>query len=591
VMATLNDLAQMYCGKDEIISQEMVQIMVQVTNAINKEIAIYIDRNGKVELISVGSHNRASLPNIWRKRSEFGLNGIRVIHTHPSASSALSAPDLSALCNLHLDLMCAIGVNEDKLDASVAFIVVQDGALSRKVYAYQHLKMTEFYQLNPLSFIEKIEKELNRDLIQIDDDTDRAIMVGVLSGDLKGWEEDDIFAELYDLCKTAKVEVVGKLVQKKDRPDHAFYLGKGKLEELSLMVQNLNANCVVFEQPLSPAQQSNLENALNVKVIDKTVLILDIFATRAQSREGQLQVELAQLSYLLPRLVGKGTELSRLGGGVGTRGPGETKLESDRRHIRRRIDTLNADLEQVRKQRHLKKKKRLKNQLPQVALVGYTNAGKSSLLNTLTNDAIYAEDELFATLDTTTRSMDIDGKNILLSDTVGFIRDLPKQLVEAFKATLEELEDADLLLHVIDGSNPKQKEQIAAVDKILYDLNLKEKPMLYVINKVDRVLKEAEEQTENIPYLITNELPHDNYCLVSAKEKWGIDKLKEKIGEILFQGEKRTVLLLPYDESGMLNTAYQYGKVENLTYQEQGIVFEFVAENFPKNFEKYILEM
>ncbi|MBO5365493.1 MAG: GTPase HflX, partial [Peptococcaceae bacterium] len=305
------------------------------------------------------------------------------------------------------------------------------------------------------------------------------------------WQEEELYEELKELSNTAGLDVVDYLVQHRNAPDAAYCIGKGKLAELSALCAARDADCVIFDHPLSPSQLHNLTTALDAKVLDKTMLILDIFAQRARSREGKLQVELAQASYLLPRLLGQGVNLSRQGGGsksggVGTRGPGETKLETDRRRIRQRIQMIQQELEEVRKHREVQQKNKLRNNLPLVALVGYTNAGKSSLLNRLTDDNIYVQDQLFATLDPTTRAFYLpNGTKALLTDTVGFIRDLPSQLITAFKATLDELQYADLLLHVIDISNPNFENQLEAVETILQQLNLQEKPRIYVFNKID----------------------------------------------------------------------------------------------------------
>ncbi len=314
------------------------------------------------------------------------------------------------------------------------------------------------------------------------------------------------------------------------------------------------------------------------KVLDKNGLILDIFAARAKSREGQLQVEAAQLNYLLPRLSGQGVSMSRLGGGVGTRGPGETKLETDRRHIRRRLDNVRRELAQLEKQRAVKRQNRTKNRIRQAALVGYTNAGKSSLLNALTGADIYAENQLFATLDTTVRTLELDQSKVLLSDTVGFIRDLPKELVEAFQATLEELKDADVLLHVVDASNANYREQIKAVESILISLNIEQKPIIYVFNKIDLV----DDETEFLLY-------PDSVC-VSAQTGQGLEKLQEKLRQVLFGDNKKQKFFLPLSESGKLGRFYALGQVEDVEYTEDGVSFSVtISTDLSAELNKYAI--
>ena len=317
---------------------------------------------------------------------------------------------------------------------------------------------------------------------------DRAVLVSLVTQDIKRSSSDPEHSleELISLAETAGVEVLSTMVQNKEARDTKWFIGKGKVDELKAMADELGATTAIFDQELSGAQVRNLEEALDLKIIDRTQLILEIFAQRAKTREGIIQVELAQLSYLLPRLSGQGKNLSRLGGGIGTRGPGETKLETDRRHIRDRITDLKNVLDEVVRHRTLHRERRRKSGVPQVALVGYTNAGKSTLLRELTNADVYVENQLFATLDPTSRNLELpSGKEVVLTDTVGFIQNLPHDLIAAFRATLEEVLEADLVLHVIDSSSPMRDEQIAVVEKILQELGAAGKPMLMLYNKID----------------------------------------------------------------------------------------------------------
>jgi GTP-binding protein HflX len=371
---------------------------------------------------------------------------------------------------------------------------------------------------------------MRQTLIKTQAETEKAFLVGVDSKASAGsWLIDSSLEELSYLAKTAGAEVVGRLAQKLERPSPTYYLGRGKLEELTKLREHCPYNVVVFNDELSPRQQRNLEEALEVKVIDRTALILDIFARRAHTREGQLQVELAQHQYLLPRLAGQWSHLERLGGGIGTRGPGESQLETDRRLIRKRIDRLQSQIEAVRRHRALYRQKRRRSRIPVVALVGYTNAGKSTLLNALSQADVLVEDKLFSTLDPVTRRLVLpDGQQFLLTDTVGFIHKLPPSIVAAFRATLEELTEADLLLHVVDITHHDAAEQFQTVEKILADLNLSGKPQITALNKLDLITANQEEM--NALALATVVKPPDDATIViSALKGWGLDKLLAKI--------------------------------------------------------------
>lgn len=386
----------------------------------------------------------------------------------------------------------------------------------------------------------------------------RAVLVGLNAHCLSAEEnaDDTSMEELADLLETAGGVCVGTVFQNKDAPDPRTFIGEGKAAEVKELVGAMGADMVVVDNPLSPSQQRVLSEELGVQVLDRAALILDIFAQRARTREGRLQVELAQYQYLLPRLLGMWTHLERQEGAIGTRGPGETQLETDRRHIRRKIQKLREELEQVRRVRATQRTRREKNEVPVVAIVGYTNAGKSTLLNRLTGADIPANNRLFDTLDTTTRTLEIsDTCTVLLSDTVGFIRKLPHHLVEAFKATLEELSYADLLLHVIDASNPLWREQAAVVEQLIVELGAEQTPRIDVFNKCDRFTGDI--------------LPHGaDIVSISAKTGQGLDELLEKIGGRLDTGACRVVLRLPYDQGGVVDMLHRQAKVERVDYGE-----------------------
>ncbi|MBQ7793471.1 MAG: GTPase HflX, partial [Clostridia bacterium] len=376
-------------------------------------------------------------------------------------------------------------------------------------------------------------------------------------------------AELAELVKTAGGEVVAEVVQNKSELESGTYMGEGKLEEIAEMIPRLEIDAVVFDDELSGVQTRNIADMLGVKVIDRSMLILDIFAMRAKSGEGKLQVELAQLKYRLPRLRGLGEAMSRTGAGIGTRGPGETKLESDRRHIRRRINALEEELSELEKHRELLRRRRRKDGVITAALVGYTNAGKSTLLNALTDADVFAEDKLFATLDPTSRAIELDdARKILLVDTVGFIRKLPHHLVEAFKSTLEEAAVADVLLHVIDASNPQHTDHIRVVQSVLSDIGAGGKPIIAVFNKSDVV--------EADTVLAAKE--HDAEVKISAKTHEGFPELLAALAELAPGKKTEVTVLIPYTEGGLLSELHSTQKILNEEYTESGTLVKLLCD-------------
>ena len=374
-----------------------------------------------------------------------------------------------------------------------------------------------------------------------------------------------------ELAKTAGATVVGRMIQKREKIHPSTYIGKGKVEELLLYIEECQATGVICDDELSPAQLKNLEELLQIKVIDRTIMILDIFARHATTREGKIQVELAQLKYRATRLVGLRSSLSRLGGGIGTRGPGEKKLEMDRRLIRERISLLKRDLEGIKKAREIARKQRSKNPIPIIAIVGYTNAGKSTLLNTLTNANVLEEDKLFATLDPTTRNLEMeDGQQVLLTDTVGFIRKLPHHLIEAFRSTLEEAKYADLILHVVDSSSPSAYVHMHTVYETLEMLGAGDKTVITVFNKIDKV----EDETE-----LAKDCKADVTVRISAKKKIGLDELVQQIEKILREQKIYVERIFSYNEAGKIQLIRKYGQLLEEEYKETGI---FVRAYLPK---------
>ena len=403
---------------------------------------------------------------------------------------------------------------------------------------------------------------------------ERVILVGVQMND--GEDTEESLKELSELAKTAGAQTVGTIIQNREAVHPGTYIGKGKIEEVRSLVLAMDANGVICDDELSPAQLNNLERELDCKVMDRTLLILDIFARRAVTSEGKIQVELAQLRYRSARLVGLRESLSRLGGGIGTRGPGEKKLETDRRLIRTRISALKEELKQVEKHRELIRGKRAKGNLKTAAIVGYTNAGKSTLLNVLTGAEVLSEDKLFATLDPTTRLLELsDGQQILLTDTVGFIRKLPHHLVEAFKSTLEEAKYADYIIHVVDSSNPQAEKQMHIVYETLRELGAVGKPVITLFNKQDKT------ETEQI-----RDLKADHTLKISAKTGEGLEEFKELLGELLSEGMIYVERVFPYQEAGKIQLIRERGQLLSEEYTEAGIA---VTARVPKEIYAYVI--
>lgn len=397
-------------------------------------------------------------------------------------------------------------------------------------------------------------------LYEIKEEKERVILVGVSTREND--DTEDSLDELKDLVKTAGAEAVGRVIQKRELVHPGTYVGKGKIEEIRELLWELDATGIVCDDELSPAQMNNLTDILDVKVMDRTMVILDIFAGRASTSEGKIQVELAQLKYRQSQLTGAGRAMSRLGGGIGTRGPGEKKLEMDRRLIKNRIAQLNRELREVKRHRELTREQRTKNRISVVAIVGYTNAGKSTLLNTLTGTGVLQEDQLFATLDPTTRSRKLpSGQEILLTDTVGFIRKLPHHLIDAFKSTLEEAKYADLILHVVDASNPQMDEQMYVVYETLQRLEAMDKPVVTAFNKMDRIGES----------LTVRDFKADRIVQVSAKTGEGLEALLQAIEEILREQKIYIERVYSYQESGKIQLIRKYGELLEEEYKEDGI--------------------
>ncbi len=464
----------------------MARAISQLSAECGRQIGLLIDRAGALTHVIVGDQRGLILPDLSRHRgSSLRLRGLRLIHTH-LAKEPLTDDDLADLALLRLDLIAALEVDFEGLPGRVRAAHLtpagRNGQGIEQIEA-EHLSRLE---LDCAALIQALEDELARGQggVRVDEGQDRALLVSVSSE--PRWRVEESVAELRELCRTAGVEVLGAVAQRVNRVHPAFLMGRGKLSQVAIKALQAGANLLLFDQELTPSQARNLARFTELRIVDRTQLILDIFAQRARSREGKLQVEMAQLRYRLPHLADEDNALSRLSGGIGGRGPGETKLEIDRRRVREREARLAKELAGMKRQRLNRRLRRRRAALPVVSIIGYTNAGKSTLLNTLTRSRILAEDRLFATLDPTSRRLKLPrDQEVIITDTVGFIRCLPTQLIEAFSATLEELAEADLLLHVIDAAAPGVEERIEAVEALLSRLGLKTIPCLKIFNKAD----------------------------------------------------------------------------------------------------------
>lgn len=591
--STLEELQSIYelkLASGQLLTSELAVKMAQVTQFINREVSVYVSRSGQVMSVAVGDSGTVDLPAVeGARRGSSRLSGVRCIHTHPGGNPALSGVDISALKSNRFDAMIAIGVADEAASSTVTFGMITGMDESEQFLVDNEGPFTleeaeNIYFPNLVALVERIlsSQSGGASLAQTQE---RAILVAMEYNNMPstlGWTMEDSIEELKQLADTAGAEVIAKFMQKRPKPDPGYFIGRGKVQELALYVQQENIDLCIFDDELSPAQQRNIEQAMGIRVLDRTALILDIFAQRALTNEGKLQVELAQLQYAMPRIMGKGLSLSRLGGGIGTRGPGETKLEVDRRRIRDRIAYLKDCIEKVKNVRVLHRAGRDKADVPIVSLIGYTNAGKSTLLNTLTNSDIYVKDQLFATLDPTMRQLDLpDKQQAVLTDTVGFIQRLPHQLVAAFRSTLEEVVEADILLHVIDVSHELYKEQSNAVYQVLEQIGAQDKTIITVYNKIDR-LPEGSALVERLSQ-------EENSICISAKAGINLDKLLALIADNLKMKAVEEYFIIPYDASAAAARLHTVGTVLEQEYLAEGtkLKVRLSAEQLGE-FEKYI---
>jgi GTPase len=527
----------------QIVSADLASELAKLACELNRPVSCLVDRSGKVRQYYIG--DLSQIQNIKAQAAREGVSRLAQLRMlMASPINAVKKSELLLLKRYQLDLLLYIHASADSSfsRAKGDYLEFADYAqlctLSTDPEGWKVLEQQTIRQISEIDFtelVQDIEEELASSPAGVDvKQKERAILVGLSKGSRSGWDNyEDSFSELYGLVTTAGAEVCHQLAQNISQPDTKFYIGSGKVEEVRLIAEEKNADLVIFDTELTPSQERNLEKALGgrVKVIDRTELILDIFAQRAQSEEGKLQVELAQLKYMAPRLTGKGVSLSQLGGGIGTRGPGETKLEVQRRRIKDRISFLENKVEQIGKTRSLQRRLRKQRQIPLAALAGYTNAGKSTLFNALTHSEVLVENKLFATLDPTIRQVNNE-QPFLLSDTVGFIQKLPTTLIDSFKATLEEISEADLILVVIEASHPNRLEHLQVIEDIFKQLGIEDYPRLLVFNKVDLLNQTEREKLGDL---------FPKAVFVSADKKLGLNELEAIIKEKLFVKQKSLV--------------------------------------------------
>lgn len=549
VLDELTTLYDVQLEPGQFMPQDLLQSLCGYSASMNREIAVYITRFGEVADVLIGRAASIDLPDLRLRRGERRLSMVRCVHTHPRATGELSDVDVSALLSMRFDAMCAVGVSEDGRPTSVqcAFL---DAEREGQVRRTELISARRLPQEEWLSEIERTDAAYRAANPATRTGRERAVLVGI--------ESEESLDELEELAKTAGAETVLRVLQKRPKPDPVYCVGKGKAEELSLRCQAAQADLVIFDEELSGVMQKNLEETLRLKVVDRTALILDIFAARASTREGKLQVEMAQLRYRSQRLLGQGLVLSRLAGGIGTRGPGESKLEVNRRRIRERLTDLERELEQIERQRGLRRQSREKSGVPIVALVGYTNAGKSTLFNRLTGADVYVENQLFATLDSVSRPIELPhGGKALLVDTVGFIRKLPHELVKAFRATLEEARLADVLVLVLDGADAQMEGRRRTVEEVLDSLGATEAPRVEAVNKCDLIASDAQF------------LPGALYISASTGEN--VEKLLLRVESELEAGAQEVRLLIPFSRYALVSRLHAMGGVLEQRHSEEGV--------------------
>ncbi|WNG38530.1 GTPase HflX [Archangium violaceum] len=519
---------------EEVTSPELARHLSEISLETGRQVGALINRRGDIEHVIVGDASKLELPEMGRVRAgDTRLRGLRLVHTHLK-DEPLTPDDLTDLVLLRLDLVCAIVTRPEGLPGRVYLGYLDPEATGERAKFWKTEVVDDVHalHLDPVARAEEIEAAFSRSVAGREVATQgRAILVGVSTEERR--QADASMAELKELARTAGVHVLDTFIQTRTKIDPRFVIGRGKLEELNLRAMQLFADTIIFDHDMTPSQARHIADHTNLKVLDRTQLILDIFAQHAHTAEGRLQVELAQLRYRLPRLAQRDEGLSRLAGGIGGRGPGETKLEIDRRRVRDRITVLEKRIDALSAGRQVRRQQRTRHDVPVISIVGYTNAGKSTLLNRLTNSDVVAENKLFATLDPSSRRLRFPrDREVIITDTVGFIRELPRTLVNAFRATLEELTDADLLLHVVDASDPEHPQQIEAVERILRSLGLHEMPRLLVYNKSELLEGGVEGYVAHATAQARDGIP------ISAETGEGLTELLHRVEEMLWREGK-----------------------------------------------------
>lgn len=560
ILEELEEIFGIRTEKTSFLDQGIIDIMLKATKELNREISVLVDRKGKVVEVTIGDSSTVSMPLVDLRDNK--LSRVRVVHTHPNGNPNLSALDVSALVKMKLDSIIAIGVSENP-EVVMGFLTVENQKVH--VEATKPMFIEDAQRFNILDRI-VFNEGLLLDAQDLEEDEERAVLIGL--------DSEESLVELAELANAADVSVGETVFQNRAAQDNATYVGKGKVSEVRDVLQLSRSNLVIADDELSGAQIRNLEDELGVKVIDRTTLILEIFARRARSKEAKLQVELAQLKYRMSRLIGLGTVMSRTGGGIGTRGPGEQQLEIDRRKIRDRVYDLKNELKKVVAIRNVQRENRNQNEIQKIALVGYTNSGKSTLRNALADMAskdsiiknkVLEKDMLFATLDTTTRAIALENNRVVtLTDTVGFVRKLPHDLIEAFKSTLEEVIYSDLLVHVIDGSVDDCLAQAIAVDEVLEEIGAGAIDRIIAINKID---KGKSYKTEEVEKLYEGKYPIID---ISAKNGTNLKKLLDIMSQALPDNLVEFEAVIPYDMQKLISLLHEKGSIISEEYEETG---------------------
>lgn len=582
ILKELDDLVGYEMENQKILDEQVLSILRRLSLLTNKEILIVTNDRNTIQWVNIGDAVNVSISDDEMLYHVKSLNRYRVIHTHPNGNVHLSEEDFSAAKIESLQCIIAIGINENEESRfSMGVPIVENEEIIYREFIFDSLNELNEFSLE--KYLSLANLFIKNDPIRVYDDkrkVERVLLLGVNISRNK--DIDASMEELKELVLTAGGEVIESFTQSRAQIDPSFYVGKGKIQEVIKEIQNLGIDLIVTNDELNARQIANIERVTGVKTLDRTSVILDIFAKHAKTHEGKLQVELAQQKYRMSHLKGLGIVMSRTGGGIGTRGPGEKKLETDRRHIRRQIEELEEKTRLIQKSNEINAAQRQKNNIKTISLIGYTNSGKSTLFNRLTKSVASTRDGLFITLDSTLSKVDDEKQNYLISDTVGFIDKLPHDLINAFKTTLKEVESSDLLLHVVDCSSPEYKNHIQVVNEVLKELGVDQKPLILIYNKIDRLTLEEE-------LLLKSKI--EDEVMISAKEGIGIDSLLKMINDELLGMRKEKTLLIPYEDAASLALLHEKNVVIDIFYEKEGTRVKIeISDDFPIHiFEKYLI--